>query len=206
MHAMHKVRETVQACASPAAYYDPKFSAHALKVLPGEYIVTGRDVMLVTVLGSCVSACIRDPLARVGGMNHFMLPDLENGGIANESARYGSYAMEMLINELLKRGASRSRLECKVFGGGAVLAGFTVSNVGKRNGQFVKRYLATEGLSISAEDLYDVCPRRVHYWPLTGRVMVKRLASANDTDVLASESMYRHKLAESPTAGSVELF
>ena len=107
-------------------------------MLPGEYIVTDRDVMLVTVLGSCVSACIRDPLAQVGGMNHFMLPDLENGGVANESARYGSYAMEMLINELLKRGAARNRLECKVFGGGAVLAGFTVSNVGKRNGQFVQ--------------------------------------------------------------------
>lgn len=206
MYVMRKVRETVQASATPASYYDPKFGAHALKVLPGEYIVTDRDVMLVTVLGSCVSACIRDPLAQVGGMNHFMLPDLENGGIANECARYGSYAMEMLINELLKRGASRKRLECKVFGGGAVLAGFTVSNVGKRNGEFVKRYLATEGLSIAAQDLFDVCPRRVHYWPLTGRVMVKRLASANDTDVLASESLYRHKLVESPTVGSVELF
>ncbi|WP_293369666.1 chemoreceptor glutamine deamidase CheD, partial [Nevskia sp.] len=191
---------------SPTTYFDPKFNAHAMKVLPGEYIVTDRDVMLVTVLGSCVSACIRDPLAGVGGMNHFMLPDLENGGAANESARYGSYAMEMLINEILKRGGSRSRLECKVFGGGAVLAGFTVSNVGQRNGKFVLRYLAMEGLSVAAQDLYDTCPRRVHYFPLTGRVLVKRLASANDREVLASESLYRERLAESPTAGSVELF
>lgn len=206
MYEMRKVREKVQKIAAPTTYFDPKFNAHAMKVLPGEYVVTDRDVMLVTVLGSCVSACIRDPLAGVGGMNHFMLPDLENGGAANESARYGSYAMEVLINELLKRGAARNRLECKVFGGGAVLAGFTVSNVGQRNGQFVQRYLATEGLSVAAQDLYDVCPRRVHYFPLTGRVLVRRLASANDTEVLASESLYRHKLAESPTAGSVELF
>jgi len=207
MYAMREVRRKVQSIASPTTYYDPKFSAHAMKVLPGEYVVTDRDVMLVTVLGSCVSACIRDPLAKVGGMNHFMLPDLEHGGAAaNESARYGSYAMEMLINELLKRGASRSRLECKVFGGGAVLAGFTVSNVGRRNGEFVLRYLATEGLSVAAQDLYDTCPRRVHYFPLTGRVMVKHLASANDRDVLDSESLYRERLAESPTAGSVELF
>ena len=139
MYAMRKVRDKVQNIASPTTYFDPKFNAHAMKVLPGEYIVTDRDVMLVTVLGSCVSACIRDPLAGVGGMNHFMLPDLEHGGAASESARYGSYAMEVLINELLKRGAARSRLECKVFGGGAVLAGFTHSNVGKRNGDFVLR-------------------------------------------------------------------
>jgi len=206
MYAMRPVRQKVQSIANPTTYFDPKFNAHAMKVLPGEYIVTDRDVMLVTVLGSCVSACIRDPLARVGGMNHFMLPDLEHGGTANESARYGSYAMEMLINELLKRGASRSRLECKVFGGGAVLAGFTVSNVGRRNGEFVLRYLATEGLSVAAQDLYDTCPRRVHYFPMTGRVLVKHMASANDREVLASESLYRERLIESPTAGSVELF
>ena len=206
MYSIRKVREKVQQIAAPTTYFDPKFNAHAMKVLPGEYIVTDRDVMLVTVLGSCVSACIRDPLAGVGGMNHFMLPDLENGGAANESARYGSYAMEMLINEILKRGGARNRLECKVFGGGAVLAGFTVSNVGQRNGRFVLRYLATEGLAVAAQDLYDTCPRRVHYFPLTGRVLVKRLASANDRDVLASESLYRERLAESPTAGSVELF
>ena len=207
MYAMRKVRESQpQPAATPAAYFDPKFNAHALKVLPGEYVVTDKDVMLVTVLGSCVSACVRDPLARVGGMNHFMLPESENTSAANESARYGGYAMEMLINELLKRGASRSRLETKVFGGGAVLAGFTHSNVGKRNGDFVLRYLKTEQLSLSAQDLYDTCPRRVHYFPLTGKVMVKRLPSANDSEVLASESLYRRKLAESPTTGSVELF
>ena len=209
MYAIRKVRGE-NPPAEPKGYFDPKFNAQALKVLPGEYLVTGSDVMLVTVLGSCVSACIRDPLAGVGGMNHFMLPDAEPEGRTSswgtESARYGGYAMEMLINDLLKRGASRSRLEVKVFGGGAVLAGFTVSNVGERNGRFVIDYLRNEGLSISGQDLFDVCPRRVHYFPRTGRVMVKRLPSANDTDVMASESLYRSRLKESPTTGSVELF
>ena len=209
MYAIRKVRSE-QPPSEPKGYFDPKFNAQALKVLPGEYLVTGNDVMLVTVLGSCVSACIRDPLAGVGGMNHFMLPDADPEGRASswgtESARYGGYAMEMLINDLLKRGASRSRLEVKVFGGGAVLAGFTVSNVGERNGRFVLDYLRNEGLSISGQDLFDICPRRVHYFPRTGKVMVKRLPSANDTDVLASESLYRSRLKESPTTGSVELF
>ena len=209
MYAIRKAREDRGARAAQG-YFDPKFNARALKVLPGEYLVTGQDVMLVTVLGSCVSACIRDPLAGVGGMNHFMLPEAEPDGRVSswgtESARYGSYAMEMLINDLLKQGASRSRLEVKVFGGGAVLAGFTVSNVGERNGRFVLDYLHNEGLTLSGQDLFDVCPRRVHYFPRTGRVMVRRLPSAHDTDVLASESLYRSRLQESPTTGSIELF
>ena len=179
-------------------------------MLPGEFLVTDRDVMLVTVLGSCVSACMRDPLAGVGGMNHFMLPDAEaesrSSSWANESARYGSYAMEMLINELLKRGASRARLETKVFGGGAVLAGFTTNPVGQRNSEFVLRYLRDEGLPVSGQDLLEIYPRRVHYFPRTGKVMVRRLPSANDVEVLASEKLYRSRLAESPTTGSVELF
>jgi chemotaxis protein CheD len=205
MYAIRKARSQTRP-TEQLGYFDPKFNAQALKVLPGEYLVTDRDVMLETVLGSCVSACMRDPLAGVGGMNHFMLPETENTGAASESARYGGYAMEMLINELLKRGASRSRLETKVFGGGAVLPGFTVNNVGQRNGRFVLDYLREEGLSLSGQDLFDVCPRRVHYFPKTGKVFVRRLPSANDTEVLASEKLYRSRLQESPTTGSVELF
>ena len=210
MYAIRKLRDETPPPAEPQGYFDPKFNAQALKVLPGEYLVTDRDVMLVTVLGSCVSACMRDPLAGVGGMNHFMLPDSgvdgRSSSWANESARYGSYAMEMLINELLKRGASRARLETKVFGGGAVLAGFTFNNVGERNGRFVLDYLKNEGLTLNGQDLFDVYPRRVHYFPKTGRVLVRRLPSANDTEVLASERLYRSRLAESPSTGSVELF
>lgn len=208
MYAMRWARAegTEQAPADPAGYFDPRFNAEALKVLPGEYLVTDREVMLVTVLGSCVSACIRDPLAGVGGMNHFMLPEGESGAAARESARYGAYAMEVLINELIKRGAARGRLESKVFGGGAVLPGFTVNNVGKRNGQWVLNYLATEGLEVFGQDLFDVCPRRVHYFPRSGKVMVRRLPTASGSEVLASENLYRSRLRESPVHGSVELF
>lgn len=184
-------------------YYDPKFAAHALKVLPGGYRVSTRDLMLVTVLGSCVAACLRDPLAGVGGMNHFMLPDGDGRG---DSARYGGYAMEVLINELLKRGAARPRLEAKLFGGGAVLPGMTHNNIGASNARFALAYLAAEGIPVLAQDLYDTCPRRVHYFPLSGRTLVKRLPSAHRDDVLLRERQYRAQLAQAPAAGSVELF
>lgn len=211
---MYAIRPSRTGPAPPnsaeSGYFDNRFGATALKVLPGEFRVASDDVMLVTVLGSCVSACIHDPLTGVGGMNHFMLPenDKEAGrsSWASESARYGSYAMEMLINELLKQGAERQRLVAKLFGGGAVLSGLTTCNVGQRNGEFALRYLQAEQIKLSASDLFDVFPRRVHYFPQSGRVMVKRLASARDADVIKSEKLYSTRLHSSPTLGSVELF
>ena len=188
---------------TPAGYFDPRFQKRALKVLPGEFVATSRDVMLVTVLGSCVSACLRDPVAQVGGMNHFMLPD----GEQHASARYGGYAMEVLINELFKRGARRERLEAKVFGGGAVIAGMTTLNVGERNAEFVLGYLKLEHIRLVAQDLLDTCARRVHYFPLTGQALVRHLRAGRDAEVLASERLYRHRPdAAAPAAGSVELF
>src|SRR3546814_17612612 len=112
-------------------YRDRDLGNDAIKILPGEFQVTSEDIVLVTLLGSCVSACLRDPLAGVGGINHFMLPEAE--ALGSSSARYGAYAMEVLINELLKRGARRERLEAKVFGGGTVTRGMTVAKVGPRN-------------------------------------------------------------------------
>lgn len=203
MYTMRTARDAARA-RRPSGYYDPRFGAHAVKVLPGEYVVTGEDVMLVTVLGSCVAACIRDPLSRVGGMNHFMLPDSEGG--AGNSARYGAYAMEMLINELLKHGAARSRLEAKVFGGGAVLAALSSCSVGERNCAFVRQYLALENIPILGQDMGDVYPRRVHYFPASGRVMVRRLPVAHKAEVVASENLYRTRLRQEPTSGEVELF
>ena len=205
MYAMRRARQAVEiGDRTVGGYYDNHFKANAIKVLPGEYVVTGEDVMLVTVLGSCVSACIRDPLAGVGGMNHFMLPDSEVG--EGGSARYGAYAMEMLINDLLKRGGSRNRMEAKVFGGGAVLASLSSSNVGQRNAEFVLRYLADEGVPVLAQDLGDTCPRRLHYFPATGRVMLKRLPSAQGAEVAEGEKLYRSRLQQTPASGSVELF
>ena len=108
-------------CFATNLYFDRTYDSHAVKVLPGEFYATPKDLLLVTVLGSCVAACIRDPELGIGGMNHFMLPDTDSAGPAGNAARYGSYAMEMLINQLIKLGAVRARLEAKVFGGGAVI-------------------------------------------------------------------------------------
>lgn len=185
-------------------YRDPKFNCNAIKVLPGEFHVTRDDALLVTVLGSCVAACIRDPGARVGGMNHFMLPESELPGPM--SARYGSYAMEMLLNELFKLGARRSHLEAKVFGGGNVLRGFTSNLVGARNADFVRQYLAAEKIPIAAEDLGDVCPRKVYYFPRSGRVMVRRLDAVQGRTELSEESDYQKRISRQPLSGAVELF
>lgn len=143
---------------APNTYYDRHFEKDAVKILPGEYYVTTGDKLIVTVLGSCVAVCLRDKLTRCGGMNHFLLPNdgSNESGLLTESARYGVYAMEILINHLLKLGASRSRLEAKVFGGGNVLRGLTMNNVGQRNAEFVLDYLHNEGIAIVAQDLLRV--------------------------------------------------
>ncbi|OGT27206.1 MAG: chemotaxis protein CheD, partial [Gallionellales bacterium RIFOXYD2_FULL_52_7] len=136
---------------SPNKYFDRTFNVDAVKILPGEYYVTGRNMVLVTVLGSCVAACIRDRQTGIGGMNHFMLPDnkSDNGNPVGLAGRYGTYAMELMINQMLKSGARRANLEAKVFGGGNVLRGFTVANVGERNAEFVLNYLKTEKISLA---------------------------------------------------------
>lgn len=141
-------------------YVDHHFQYDAVKVLPGEYFVTGEDVLVMTVLGSCIAACIWDNKARLGGMNHFMLPEGEDG-----SGRYGSYAMELLLNEMFKLGARRETMQAKIFGGGAVMAGFTTMNVGERNTQFVLDYLAAERIPVVSQDVLDVHPRKVCFSP-----------------------------------------
>jgi chemotaxis protein CheD len=188
-------------------YRDPDFDATVVKVLPGEHYVTDApDEMVVTVLGSCVAACIRDPAIRFGGMNHFMLPESSDGtwGASSASMRYGNFAMEVLINEILSRGGRRERLEVKVFGGGNVLAGATP--VGTRNAAFVESYLAAEGLSAAARHLGGSFPRRVHYFPVTGKVMMRELRRVADRRVLDSERTYLSTLATPSRTGDIELF
>lgn len=189
-------------------YYDRTFDRDAAKILPGEYYYTGKDMLIVTVLGSCVSACIRDRVTGVGGMNHFMLPD--GGGDADSpisvSARYGTYAMEILINDLLKAGARRENLEAKVFGGGNVLSGFTSINVGERNAQFVRNFLKVENIRIVAEDLNDVHPRKVYFFPRNGKVLVKKLRQLNNNTLANREQDYANRLQSGAVSGDVELF
>jgi chemotaxis protein CheD len=186
-------------------YYDAHFRNDAVKVLPGEYWVDTDDVLVMTTLGSCIAACLWDRHAKVGGMNHFMLPD--GGGSATDSGRYGSYAMELLINEMMKRGATRQTMEAKVFGGGAVISGMNSLNVGERNTQFVIDYLKTERIPIVSKDVMDVYPRKVCFLPASGKAMVKRLAAANPDQLVAQERAAAQKAVPPATGGgSNDLF
>jgi chemotaxis protein CheD len=186
-------------------YYDRQFDVEAVKVLPGEYFVTTSTMMLVTVLGSCVSACIRDRDKGLGGMNHFMLADADSADQV-ASARYGTYAMEILINQLLKLGARRTSLEAKVFGGGRVMATLSSSQVGDKNSSFVLDYLKTESIPVKAQDLLDVHPRKVYFFPSNGRVLVKKLVRMHNDTVARREKEYADRLNEGPVAGDIELF
>lgn len=190
----------------PEIYYDRFFDIQAAKILPGEYYITGSDMMIVTVLGSCVSACIRDPVAHVGGMNHFMLP--EYGGAEDDplssSARYGAFAMEVLINGLLQKGASRNRLEAKVFGAGRVMAGMT--DVGKRNAHFALEYLKRENIRVLSQDLGDIYPRKVYFLQHSGNVKVKYLRTLHNDTIFLREKAYGSVINSDGFAGSVDLF
>ena len=187
-------------------YYDRHFDSEAAKILPGEYFVTNTGMLLVTVLGSCVAACIRDTKSGIGGMNHFMLPDDGGRETVGASARYGTYAMEVLINHLLKMGARRNSLEAKVFGGGAVMASLSSSNVGTRNAEFVLNYLKVEKIPIVAKDLLDSYPRKVYYFPDTGRVMVKKLHRVHNETLFTREKDYKDRLSGAKVEGDIELF
>jgi chemotaxis protein CheD len=194
---------------STSLYYDRTFDCNAAKISPGEYYYTDQDMVIVTVLGSCVSACIRDRVSGIGGMNHFMLPDGANSdrdSPVSESMRYGTYAMEVLINQLLKGGARRENLEAKVFGGGNVLRGFTSINVGERNANFVLKFLQAEQIKITGEDLNDIYPRKVYFFPKTGRVLVKKLRQLNNDTLIKREESYANRLKSDSVGGEVELF
>lgn len=190
-------------------YFDRTFDLDAAKISPGEYYFTDKNMLIVTVLGSCVSACIRDTVTGIGGMNHFMLPDgakSDKDNPVSESMRYGTYAMEVLINQLLRNGARRENLEAKIFGGGNVLRSFTTNNVGDRNAAFVKKYLKDEGIRVTGEDLLDIYPRKVYFFPKTGKVLVKKLKQLNNYTLVKREEAYSSKLKTNDVGGEVDLF
>ena len=191
------------AAAPAGSYYDAALQTHAIRILPADYLATDQPVALVTLLGSCVAACLYDPALGLGGMNHFMLP----GGDVNDatSARYGANAMELLINDMLKRGARRQRLLAKVFGGGNVLSGFHSDPIGTRNAGFVVDYLRAENIRVVASDLGDNQARKVCFFVQTGRSLVKRLPATRDGVVDAERALYG-RLARAPAVGTVELF
>jgi chemotaxis protein CheD len=188
-------------------YWDAHFRNDAVKVLPGEFFVHDEDILVMTTLGSCIAACLWDREKRVGGMNHFLLPDAGSGGGGADGGRYGSYAMDLLIGELVKRGATRATMEAKVFGGGAVISGMNSINVGERNTAFVLDYLRTERITVVSKDVMDIYPRKVCYLPASGKAMVKRLASANTEALAAQERAAAQRAAPAVNAGgSIDLF
>lgn len=186
---------------------DPAEGITTVKILPGEYYISQKNERIETVLGSCISACVRDPIAGVGGMNHFMLPVNKNSRSANELSdanRYGNYAMENLVNALLSAGAKRDRLEFKLFGGGRIMSSMT--NIGWYNIGFAFDYIYTEGFKIVSQDIGDVYPRKVLYYPLSGRVRVRRLNAMHNESLVDEENRYINKIESKPVEGDVELF
>jgi chemotaxis protein CheD len=187
-----------------SSFFDHRLGVHVIKVLPGEFLVGADDDVIVTVLGSCVAACLRDPGLGIGGMNHFMLPARGEGASALAHAAFGLQAMELLIGELVKRGSRREALEAKVFGGAAVTEAFSYAQVGTQNAKFIIEYLKAEGIKLIAADLEGVHPRKVYFAPGTGRVDVKYLRSAHS--LYSREATYRAKIEDAPAHGTVDLF
>jgi chemotaxis protein CheD len=185
-------------------FYDAHFRNEAVKILPGEYFVHDEDMLIMTTLGSCIAACLWDRQQRIGGMNHFMLP--EGAGSGADAGRYGSFAMELLINELIKRGATRSTMEAKVFGGGAVIAGMNSINVGERNTSSCSTTWPPSASPVVSKDVLDVYPRKVCFLPHSGKAMVKRLAATNTDALLAQERAAAARRPAASSAGSVDLF
>ncbi|MEM7045456.1 MAG: chemoreceptor glutamine deamidase CheD [Pseudomonadota bacterium] len=191
-------------------YFDARFGMNVMVVLPGRHYVTAKaDEMIVTLLGSCVAACIRDPIAAVGGLNHFLLPASDGGAwenTADAAMRYGNHAMETLINDVIKLGGMRSRLEVKVFGGARIIEGSSTLSVGQKNIEFVHRYLQNEGLNIAAHHLGGAQPRRIHYFPITGKVQMRQLQRKTDNQLVKREMTYLHQIEAEQDTGDAELF
>ena len=192
-------------------YWDQPHGCFVARVLPGEFYVTRHAEAVSTVLGSCVSACIRDTRLNVGGMNHFMLPlDASLGSsawgeAASSATRYGNVAMELLVNEILKLGGRREHLEIKLVGGGHVLAEMT-TDIGRRNIEFVRNFIQKEGYRVAGEDMGDRFARRVIYFPQSGRMRVRKLVTERDESLAAQERAYLKRLDTTPLEGEIELF
>ncbi|MGY6274965.1 chemoreceptor glutamine deamidase CheD [Methylomonas sp. MgM2] len=192
-------------------YWDAENEIVAAKLLPGDYYVTRENELITTVLGSCVSACIRDAAAGIGGMNHFMLPETTKSrlnsrdeSVVGTALRYGNYAMEHLINTILRFGGKRKNLEVKLFGGGKIIA--TLGDVGLKNIQFVLDYVDTEALKLISHDLGGIYPRKINFYPQSGRVRMKKIKDLHNNTIALREKQYWLQIKDVPVEGSIELF
>ncbi|WP_446811827.1 chemoreceptor glutamine deamidase CheD [Methylomonas sp. 2BW1-5-20] len=210
-HIQPVERSLIAGFESVNRYWDQENQIIAAKLMPGDYYVTKQDEMITTVLGSCVAACIRDAVSGVGGMNHFMLPETSkcrlndrDEAVVGNALRYGNYAMEHLINSILQNGGKRKNLEVKLFGGGKIIA--TLGDVGARNIQFVLDYVDTEALNLVSQDLGDIYPRKVNFFPHSGRVRMKKIKDLHNQTIFLREKQYSSSIKDAPVEGSVELF
>ncbi len=185
-------------------YEDKTNNCVTAKLLPGEFYVTEAGEMITTVLGSCVSACMYDSTTGYGGMNHFMLPGGAEERANDESARYGLFAMESLINEILKCGCRKANLKAKLFGGGQIIE--NMSDIGRKNISFAKTFLFAEGITLESSDLGLIYPRKVNFFPATGKVMVKRLRTLHNTTIQDRERKYFDSISKEQVSGEIELF
>lgn len=192
-------------------YWDKTHNHWAAKILPGEFYVSTGNEMINTVLGSCISVCIHERALKIGGMNHFMLPhqsdhatELWGGDLDSSATRYGNWAMEYLINEILKLGGLKENFEVKIFGGGQVLANLT--DIGQGNILFAYDFLRKEGLNPVASDVGDIYPRKVLYFPKTGKVRIKRMSTSKNERILQQEKSYSEKIDKDSGQSDVELF
>ena len=202
----HKEMEVAEYLHGKKRFHDNKEDVDVVKIFSGDwYVSTKGKEMLATILGSCVSACIRDPSNGIGGMNHFLLPGDDSGdNQMSDSARYGVFAMESLINGLLKSGCRKERFEIKVFGGGNVIN--NSARIGSKNAKFIRDFLRKEGFRIASEDLEGDHPRRLHYYPDTGKVMMRLLRRKEDMAVVEEEARYKKEIAAHPIESNIELF
>lgn len=188
-------------------FFNRAFGADIIKVFLGDHAISDRpNVMMATTLGSCVSACIHDPVRGVGGMNHFLLPDLPESELEGDgaSARYGSVAMERLINSLLAQGAEKRRLQVKLFGGARVIE--SSYDIGGMNSRFAINYVRVEGLILAGHDLGGAAARRIHYFPHSGRALRRMLNPTTVVDTITQERHFMSNLRRDPIEGDMELF
>jgi chemotaxis protein CheD len=210
---VHSIKQCLPEFSHVNHYWDESRGKVIAKILPGEFYMTRQDVLIATTLGSCVSACIWDDVSGIGGMNHFMLPltekeahevDWGQRGMASDATRYGNFAMEHLINMILKNGGRKINLKAKVFGGGKVLK--QMSDVGERNIEFVLEYLKTEHIAIEGSDLGSFYPRKVIFEPSNGKAYVKTIDNLHNDTIAQRETDYSTRIRQSDVDGDVELF
>lgn len=199
-------RDVIADIPAGSNYYDHKFDTMVHKINEGGFCVLSRsEHVIMTTLGSCISVCMFDPVIRVGGMNHFLLPEERNAERKDSfSMRYGNNAMETLLNEILKRGGQKARLVLKAFGAGNVLS--INADIGAKNQSFLKKYISDEGMTLKTCDLGGDFPRRVAFFPATGKAYVKLLRRAGDRMIGTQEDKYRKKIEKQHAFGDIELF